>query len=558
MVNQKNRLPVWSALLCAAFVLGFINGKTDFLFDQDDIWHAQKVIGIKFSPAEIDTLTDYLERNFKGYDTMRQFALDNETFPVLLFDPHPDGFEVPLEAQRQPKWDLPDVDLPEQKEELAFYSVEQLASLIRNRKLTSVELTELYLQRIARYDSLLESVITLTPELALEQAKHADAELRAGTYRGPLHGIPYGVKDLMALEGYPTTWGAVPYKEQEIGYTATVIQKLEKAGAVLVGKLSSGALARGDVWFGGKTKNPWDLEQGASGSSAGSGAATAAGLVAFAIGTETLGSIVSPATRCGITGLRPTYGRVSRHGVMSLSWSMDKVGPLCRTAKDCALVLQAIFGPDGHDRTVKQVAFNYNGPQSWESVRVGFLEDQFEKDTTDNGANNAALLEFFQNKGINLIPIQTPDSMPYPVFDIILRAEAGAFFDQLILERRDVDMVQQSKRSRANSLRQSRFIPAVEYLQANRHRKRLIEAMDDVFEQVDVLISPTFGGRQLLITNLTGHPSIALPNGFNEEAHPTSFTLVGKLYDEATLVGLAETFQEMTDFEEAHPPFFQN
>ncbi len=320
--------------------------------------------------------------------------------------------------------------------------------------------------------------------------------------------------------------------------------------------MSSGALARGDVWFDGETKNPWDLEQGASGSSAGSGSATAAGLVAFSIGTETLGSIVSPSTRCGITGLRPTYGRVSRYGTMSLSWSMDKIGPLCRSGEDCAIVFDAIRREDSRDPTLIAAPFEYQGSVDWSSLKIGYLEDQFEKDTTDNSANNDTTLVILRKLGAELIPVQTPEGVPYDVFDIILRSEAGAFFDELVRTKGDGSMVQQTERSRANSLRQSRFIPAVEYLQANRHRRVLIEKMDDIFDEVDVLVSPTYGGRQLVITNLTGHPAISLPNGYDEEGHPTSFTLVGKLFDEATILGLAESYQAATTFDEERPPLF--
>ncbi|MEM9324381.1 MAG: amidase, partial [Bacteroidota bacterium] len=433
--------------------------------------------------------------------------------------------------------------------------IPQLAALLRSGQLTSVELTELYLDRLERFDTL-EAVITLTTEMALEHAERADEELAAGTDRGPLHGIPYGVKDLMAVPNYPTTWGAMPYKDQQIGYTASVVEQLEAAGAVLVAKLTSGALARGDVWFGGATKNPWDLEQGASGSSAGSGSATAAGLVAFAIGTETLGSIVSPSTRCGVTGLRPTYGRVSRYGTMSLSWSMDKIGPIARSAEDCAIVFDAIRGEDLRDPTLLEAPFAYEGKLDWSSLKIGYLKDQFENDSSDNSVNNDTTLVVLEGLGAELVAIQTPEGVPYDVFDIILRAEAGAFFDELVRSHGDRDMVQQNKRSRANSLRQSRFIPAVEYLQANRHRRVLIEKMDDIFEEVDVLVSPTFGGRQLVITNLTGHPAISVPNGFDEDGHPTSFTIVGQLFDEATILGLAESYQAATSYHQERPRLF--
>ena len=498
----------------------------------------------------------YLGRNRAGYDTMRTYDLDHEVFPAVLFDPHPGDFEIPTNGVR-PTWKIPNgVARPANLEAAAFYTIPQLASLIKNRKVTSLELTRMFLERLKRHNPTLQCAITITEDLAIEQARRADAEIAAGNYRGILHGIPYGVKDLMAVEGYPTTWGAKPYENQMLDYTATVVKRLEDAGAVLIAKLVSGALARGDVWFGGKTKNPWDTEQGASGSSAGSGSATAAGLVAFALGTETLGSITSPSNRNGITGLRPTYGRVSRSGVMSLSWSMDKVGPMCRNAQDCAIVFDAIQGKDTQDRTTADVPFFYDQRMDITDLKVAYLKEDIEADTTQAGEHLRQALEVMREMGIELVPAALPDSNPYRAFDIILRSEAGAFFDELVRSEQVDIMVEQDAGSRANSLRQSRFIPAVEYLQANRHRRVLIEQMHELMQDVDVLISPTFGNRQLLITNLTGHPVVAVPTGLDEENHPTSMTLVGNLYDEGKIITLARAFQERTTFDELHPPDF--
>ncbi len=498
----------------------------------------------------------YLGRNTSGYDSLRNYQLDNEVFPALLFDPHPNGFVIPKE-QKEIVWETEEIALPNDKEDLAFYSIKQLAFLIKNQKITSEALTRLYLNRIKKYDSTLLAVTTTTTERAIAQAKKADLEIRAGNYKGLLHGIPYGVKDLMAVDGYKTTWGAAPYKDQQLNYTASVIEKLDQAGAILIAKLTSGALARGDVWYGGKTKNPWDITQGASGSSAGPGSATAAGLVAFSLGTETLGSIVSPSNRCGLTGLRPTYGRVTRHGVMSLSWSMDKVGPMCRSAEDCAIVFSTIQGTDGKDRTVRDAAFNYQSNLDLKTLRVGYLREDFERDTSIIGKNNQAALATLKSMGLTPEEVSLPKDLPYNVFDVILRAEAGAFFDELVRSKGVDQMVEQTYRSRANSLRQARFIPAVEYLQANRHRKVLIEKMHDIFKNYDVIISPTFGGRQLLITNLTGHPAVSIPNGFDKKGRPTSITLLSNLYDEAILLAIAKQFQERTDFDEKHPPKFK-
>ena len=539
-------------------ILGFTWAINKDEISVEDIKHAQKLIGLEFSPMAIDTMKSYLNRNLKGYDSMRAYTrnLSNDIAPPLYFDPLPQGFE--FESQQiNINWGLPvKVELPKDKNDLAFYSIGQLASLLKNQKITSTELTKFFIQRIKDHDHKLLAVISLTEELALEQAAAADKEIASGNYRGPLHGIPYGIKDLFAVEGYKTTWGAAPYQNQVLDYSAAVVEKLEEARAILIAKLTSGALARGDVWFGGQTKNPWDLEQGASGSSAGSGSATSAGLVPFSIGTETLGSITSPATRNSITGLRPTYGRVSRYGCMPLSWTMDKPGPLCRNAVDCAIVFDAIRGVDQRDRTTVNAAFNFNPSLDVSKLKIGYLKDQFESDTTKNSMNNEQTLEVFRDMGLELVPVETPKNIPYDVFDIILRAEAGAFFDDLVLSQRDSLMVQQDVSSRANSLRQSRFIPAVEYLQANRHRAILIEDFNRIMKDLDVLISPTFGGKQLLITNLTGHPALAIPNGFDIDNHPTSITLIGNLYDEAAILAIGRAFQHKTDFEEKYPPGF--
>jgi Asp-tRNA(Asn)/Glu-tRNA(Gln) amidotransferase A subunit family amidase len=399
----------------------------------------------------------------------------------------------------------------------------------------------------------LECTITLTDSMALAQATLLDEELAQGHYRGILHGIPYGTKDLMAVAGYPTTWGAAPYKDQLLDETATVVRRLQDAGGVLVAKLVSGALARGDVWFGGKTKNPWDVEEGASGSSAGSGSATAAGLVPFALGTETLGSITSPSSKNGITGLRPTYGRVSRHGVMSLSWSMDKVGPMARNAEDCAIVFGIIQGKDSLDRTTTHIPFNYAPTEPITRLRVAYLKEDIAKDTTEGKKNLDQAIKTLQDMGITMDSVRLPTDVPYDGFDIILRAESGAFFDALVRSGEVDLMVEQDQKSRANSLRQSRFIPAVEYLQANRHRQVLIEKMHALMKAYDVLVSPSFGNKQLLITNLTGQPVVIVPTGLDEEGHPTSITFVGNLYDEGKLLLLAKAFQDRTDFDEMHP-----
>ena len=530
-----------------------VEGCKEDSFSKSDVKSAQQLIGIEFSKEHMDTLYPYLKKNREGFDSLRKYPIDNEVFPAVRFDPLPKNFKPRLQDSF-PIWEIPpNIDLPKRTSELAFYTIPQLASLIKSGKVTSLELTNFFIGRIRKYDSVLQSTITITEELALKQAKRMDQELAEGKYRGILHGIPYGVKDLMAVKGYKTTWGAEPYKDQQLDETATVVEKLQAAGGVLIAKLVSGALARGDVWFGGKTKNPWDIEEGASGSSAGSGSATSAGLVPFALGTETLGSITSPSTKNGITGLRPTYGRVSRHGVMPLAWSMDKVGPMARTAVDCAIVYSIILGEDPEDQTTTNLDFGFDPKKDFKSLRVAYLKEDIEKDTTEGKENLKKAIETFRKMGVNLKEIKLPTAIPFKGFDIILRAEAGAFFDDLVRSEGVDSMVEQDQKSRANSLRQSRFIPAVEYLRANRHRQVLIEEMHDLLNDYDVVISPTFGNKQLLITNLTGHPVISVPTGLDEEKHPTSMTLVGNLYDEASILLLAMAFQAETPFDELHP-----
>ncbi|WP_339791049.1 amidase [uncultured Imperialibacter sp.] len=551
---MKRRI-VLLLLLVLSFGSGFFVASKN-PFSRKDIGSAQKLIGLQFSKGDVDTMFSYLERNLTGYEAMRNLRLPETVVPPLLFTTN---YRVGSKEQHKKiEWSVEANPDAVSEEELAFFSVEQLAALIKAKKVSSVELTQLFLSRIKQYDPSLLAVITVTEELALAQARKMDEELAVGKYRGPLHGIPYGIKDLFAVQGYPTTWGSKPYEHQVLDYNATVVTKLEEAGAVLVAKLTSGALARGDVWFGGQTKNPWDTTQGASGSSAGVGSAVAAGLVPFGIGTETLGSIVSPSSRCGVTGLRPTFGRVSRNGCMSLSWSMDKPGPIAKTAMDCAIVLEAIMGPDNLDLTVDDVQLQHPAVLSVKSLRVGYLKGMMENDSTELGKNAIGLLNRLMEAGYEMQEVELPaeDSIPYSAFDVILRAEAGAFFDELVRSHEVDKMVEQTGGSRANSLRQSRFIPAVEYLQANRHRQVLMDKMDETMAEIDILIAPTFG-RQLLITNLTGHPALAFPTGFDDKSRPTSLTLVGHLFEEEELVAFGSEIQALTDFHLQHPPMFK-
>lgn len=516
---------------------------------------AEKIIGLEFTPSERDSMLDDLNYNLGFYEDLREVPVDNSVSPAFIFNPLSSGVKPETRQNSIVYSPVGEIERPKNIEDLAFYSVRELAELIKTRKATSTELTALCLDRLKKYDPQLHCVITLTEELALKQAARADSEIAAGNYRGPLHGIPYGAKDLLALKGYKTTWGAMPYKDQMLDCDATVIKKLEQAGAVLVAKLSMGALAWGDVWYADTTRNPWNPKKGSSGSSAGSASAVSAGLVPFAIGTETWGSIVSPSTVCGTTGLRPTYGRVSRAGAMALSWSMDKIGPICRTVEDCAIVFDAIRGSDSIDLSVINAAFNYNYDIDITSLKIGYLKEDFEKDTLF-AKQNRATLNKLRELGANLIEIKLPD-LPIDPMQIILSAEAAAAFDELTRSNRDDLLVRQIKNAWPNSFRASRFIPAVEYIQANRIRTVLIAQMAELMAHIDVYVSPSWEGDNLLLTNLSGHPCVVLPNGFDDEGEPTSITFMGRLFDEATVLAAAKIYQDATDFHKKHPPLFK-
>lgn len=512
---------------------------------------------LNFTQAERDSLFRGLEDYQKSFQAIHQYKLSNSTPMSLVFDPIPVGLSLDV-VQKPIDWGLPkSVDVPANKEALAFYPVYKLAVLIKAKKISSLELTQLYLKRIKKYADTLQCAITIMEETALAQAKRADEEIAKGKYRGPLHGIPYGIKDLLSVEGTETTWGATPYQDQVISETATVVKKLEEAGAVLLVKLTLGALAMGDIWYGGVTKNPWNLKEGSSGSSAGSASATVAGLVAFAIGTETLGSIVSPSTRCGASGLRPTFGRVSRHGAMALSWSMDKIGPICRSALDGAIVLNAIRGTDGLDNHVRNAAFNYSSKTDIKKLKVGYLKTLFDGNYSTK-ANDEKALEVIKSLGVELIPIELPANIPVGAVRLMLTAEAAASFDELTRSNRDSLLTDQRRNAWPNTFRTARFIPAVEYINASRIRYELIQAYHEKTKEFDIIISPSFAGTQLLTTNLTGHPCVVVPNGFNPLGSPTSISFLGKLFGEAAVVSLVHAYQQATDWEDMVPPLFKD
>lgn len=552
---MKQRFTLVAACM-GSFLLGaFINATdTPKPITTEMVEAAATIFGLDFTPAERDSMLGNLNNARSNFDALRKIDLPNDVAPALYFNPLPAGFVMPAGASSFKASAPGTVTLPANRDELAFYTVGQLGQLIRTKQISSVELTKFFLNRLKTYDPKLHCVITLTEELALQQAKRADDELKAGKYRGPLHGIPYGAKDLLATKDYKTTWGAMPYKDQTIPMNATVVKRLEEAGAVLCGKMTLGALAMGDVWFGGMTRNPWNMSAGSSGSSAGSASSVAAGLLPFAIGTETLGSIVSPSTVCGTTGLRPTFGRVSRHGAMALSWSMDKIGPITRSVEDCALVFNAIYGPDGNDPTVIAAPFRYTPLASLKGLRVGYVKKAFENNYP-NRANDSLTLQTLRNLGAELVPFDLPTNVPAGRISFLLSVEAAAAFDDLTRSGRDDLMVRQTKNAWPNIFRSSRFVPAVEYIQANRARTRLINDMAAQLKaaKIDVYVSPVYSGSNLTLTNLTGHPCVVLPNGFTKQNTPTSITFMGQLFEEGKVLAVAKAYQDATQWHKQHP-----
>ena len=583
------------------------DGKTEIT--EGMIEQAQTIADVTIPPEYRQMMLESLNGHVEDFAEISKLRIPNSVAPALLFDPLLPAAR--FETEKRPmRISAPAAigtgRVPGNLEDLCFHSARDLGELVRSKKVSSLALTEMYLERLKRYDPQLHFVITLTEDRAVAKAKEADREIASGRYRGPLHGLPWGAKDLLAVAGYPTTWGAGGFEEQTFGEDAAVVKRLDAVGAVLLAKLSLGALAMDDRWFGGKTRNPWNPAQGSSGSSAGSASATAAGCVAFAIGSETLGSISSPSTRCGATGLRPTFGLVPRTGAMALSWSMDKLGPICRSVEDTALVLDAIHGPDGKDRAAKPAVFNWDAGLDWKRLRVGYLKEDFEKpfeteqepakpDTQlspeqqkkraeqkarreefrlhaeyDRQFERAAIAKL-QAMGVNLSPVTLP-KFPYNAMVPLLDAEAAAAFDELTRSGRDKLLTEQGPHDWPTTFRAARFIPAVEYIQANRARTLAMEAVGKALEGFDVIVAPT-NGQQLVVTNLTGHPALILPNGFrrndappahkNEKGEiegnyggpgtPVSLTFLGQLFGEARLLALARAYQQETGFHTQHP-----
>jgi Asp-tRNA(Asn)/Glu-tRNA(Gln) amidotransferase A subunit family amidase len=526
---------------------------------------AEEISGLHFTDAQREMMLQGVNQNRDMYKELRQVHLDVSVPPAYRFSPILPGMRFDTVRRPFRMSEIGTLKKPSGLESLSFWPVTHLSVLLRSRQLSSQELTELYLDRLKRFDPALKCVVTLTDDLALKQAKQADAEIKAGRYRGPLHGIPWGAKDLIAKSGYPTTWGAPLFKRQIIPTDATVVERLNKAGAVLVAKLATGELAHDDIWFGGQTKNPWDVTEGSGGSSAGPGSATAAGLVGFAIGTETGGSIIDPAIRCGVTALRPTFGRVSRAGVMPGAWSFDKVGPMCRSVEDCAVVLNAIHGPDGMDLTVVDLPFNWNATQDIRRLRVGYLKVAFQQQRPvhEEQVNDEATLEVLRSLGVNLREMNLPN-LPINATNLASAfAEISAVWDEMVNNGQDAQLTRQDPDHIGNLCRTTQMMPAIAYIQANRIRTLLMKAMAEIMTDFDIYVAPQSRIDEpssihlnLWLTNLTGHPAVVVPNGFARGGKPTGITFIGNLYDEGKLLALAKAYQDATDFHRKHPSAF--
>jgi Asp-tRNA(Asn)/Glu-tRNA(Gln) amidotransferase A subunit family amidase len=543
---------------CPIVVLALITGS---LRAQDtvgipDLRAAGKLFGLHFTPVKEDSILSGLDDHLSLYRYLHDHDLYNDVPLSLSFDPLLPG--TPYDRKQvKLQWDIPPAAaLPADHNELAWYSIPQLASLIRQKKINSVELTTFFLDRLKRYGPVLHCVIQLLEDSALAQARRADADLARGIYRSPLQGIPYGIKDLFAVKGSYTTWGTPPYKGQVIDQDAYVAKRLSEAGAVLLAKLSLGELAMDDVWFGGLTRNPWKPSTGSGGSSAGSAAATAAGLVAFAIGTETYGSIVDPSMRCGATGLRPTFGSIARTGCMALCWSSDKVGPICRSAEDAAYVFAYIHGGDSIDVSSRTMPFNYTGKITLSGLRVAYARNYI--DSLPDDSPEKQTLAILRKLGVKPIAVDFPDDLHgNDLLSLIIGVESAAAFDKLTRTNLDDEMVQQNKDRWPNTFRTARFVPAVEYVNACRMRTQIMRKVGPFIRRYDIIIAPPETGDQLAITNLTGNPSVTLPVGYHKDGTPGSISFIGQLYGEARLLAFAKAFQDATPFNKQHPKGFE-
>ncbi len=527
----------------------------EFAISKEDLDAMERIMGLEFTDEEDESILRSVNGNLRSYESLREMDIPLDTEPALTFDPRPIGFEMPAGASSLEIREAARVERPTSDEDLAFMPLSRLSRLVQTRQVSPVELTRLSLERLKEYDPMLFCVISYTEERAEAQARRAEEEIVSGIYRGPLHGIPWGAKDLLATRGYRTTWGAKPYEEQMINYDATVVERLDEAGAILVAKLTLGALAMGDWWYGGRTRNPWNPEQGSSGSSAGPASATAGGLVGFSIGSETLGSIMSPSAQCGVVGLRPTFGRVSRYGAMALSWSMDKLGPLCRGVEDAAVVFDAIRGSDGRDPTVVDAPFRWGKPRSLRDMRIGYIPGEFESDRWDRKRikTYADSLDVLRKLGADLEPIELPE-LPIRAMRLVLNVEAAAAFDDLVRSGRVNELTRQGRGAWPSSFRTARFVPAVEFIRAQRARRILMNHAEMLMSRYDAFVTPNSSGS-LTMTNLTGHPALAVPCGFDEDGDPMVIMLTGRLYDEATILDIGWQYEQATDWHNQRPDF---
>lgn len=516
----------------------------------EDIKGAEKLAGITLTDEQRKEVLQSLSGARDGLDKIRKAGLTNDIPPAFNFVPY---------GKKPRAGYSSDVKLPKPKaiirpgndEDIAYMTVAELGALIQAKKLKPSELVEIYLSRLKLYGPKLKNVITLCEDQARLKALEADAEIAKGKYRGPLHGIPYGLKDLFAAKEYPTTWGAEPFKNQILTVNCAVVEKLAAAGAILIAKTTLGALAYGDIWFGGQTLNPWNPKQGSSGSSAGSSAGTAAGLFAFSIGTETLGSIISPSQRCRVTGLRPTFGRVSRYGAMALSWTMDKAGPICRTAQDCALVLAAIHGADPRDPMSVDYPFSYRPTVDLKRLKIGVIASPgFDSDDVSKEIGTAG--EILRGLGATFSPVKF--TAPNGGVDEVLSIEAAAAFDEITKDGR-VDTMKGSMWPPI--FRASSMLTGVDYIQAMRARTTMMHKFEEEFGNLDLVIGPERAGDVLVTTNLTGHPQLFIPMGLNNQGRPIGVSLIGRLYDEGTLLAVGNMLQQATSVYRKRPDLTQ-
>lgn len=511
-----------------------------------DLAAAEKVLGFQLTEPRRRLALAGVRSNLRGYPGIRDLKIPNSVEPNLVFTPMGRKPKPGRGASARPTPVVP-LPAPATEDDLAFLSARELAALVRSRRVSPVELTEMYLKRLQTHGEKLQCVVSLTPDLAREQAKRAEAEIAGGRYRGPLHGLPYGIKDLFAIKGTRTTWGAEAFKDQMIDVDSTVYQKLTDAGAVCLAKLSCGALAYDNVWFGGATKNPWNTKEGSSGSSAGSACATAAGLAAFTIGTETLGSIISPSNRCRVSGVRPTYGRVSRHGGMTLTWTMDKVGPICRTVEDCALVLSAIVGKDPGDMATVDYPFHWNPKTDVKKLKIGVLYGEKEALSDRSVIDKADYLKPLLEAGATLTPVKF-SSPPEGVWALLV-AEAAAWFDELT-RTEGIDKI---GKLWPPEFLAARYMPAVEYINAHRARALMAAKFEQEFGDLDVVVTDHFWDDVFTICNGTGHPQAIIPWGVTPKNEPRSVSVVGRLYDEATVCAVANVIQVSETYHRLRP-----